>query len=823
MKMRIYKLSLLSLIVGTVFLMAISNPRSLARRSSNHYIELKSPQTTVLSSKGKGQLAKTHLQCDYEFGDTLTYYWQGFINAEEAVLNDSMAALDSWITITPTFQRTAAGDTEWFLIQVERDCLPPGEYVGTIYNVWWWDDDPEDIREAYYTVCMNQPDSNGDGIGDACQACTVRVENANGAPGDTDVKVYVSLDCNVPTTMLNCVISETPDPNNYLRPTDMQPTGRATTITAWAFGEYAYNETHMMIGTFLYEPMPAGTGPVMEVDYEIDSQAQAGIYVTSLSDVEVTGDSGQFIPVVTENGEFAVEGGNEPPIAILWVAPQSGDAPLVVHFDGSESEDPDGELVSYEWDTNGDEVFDITTEVGTAEFTYESMGIFPVTLRVTDNHGATGTATKSVYVGEVPHSVTIADTQECEIQAETEERCGIDITTCPASWMPEGRGPGSNVGDPGNSVDFTAKIYRWVPGTGWVYPGPPAKITFTLSGVSSEKGVCLNFGTETDKDLKFRKTATVNTDFDPPAADGQSITTTNPVTTATVTVTCYDWGAWGNIKATAGGCELIPPNGPVQIPIDVNSNQCADAWWQGDNVLGNGAADDPDNEPAGQEEDGDGLSRYEEYRGLKLGSSHFRFFPRFKEVFIYDEDHIWDGYFPSSNLSRYWIIDPSEMNGTGSAGAGHRWITFNGGHARVHNDAQHALWLRDNNVDGVGSWGKTDGDPNDAAPIGPPITALSCRIDISQIETDFAGASPAGMTKLKSRTIAHELGHGLDVVHHTPNRGGGNLCIMRSINRVAVQTAIANGDVDINTYDIGSSYCNAGDNCYHQIDVSDPR
>ena len=146
----------------------------------------------------------------------------------------------------------------------------------------------------------------------SCGECIVRAEDAEGSPGDTDVKMYISLDSDVPVTMLSCVLSEDPDPDNYLRPTNMVPTGRATTVTAISFIPFN-NSTELMIGTFAWEPIPAGTGPVMEVSYEIDSQAQLGTYTTLLSDVQVIDVSGQPLGAVVENGEFTVTGPTCPP------------------------------------------------------------------------------------------------------------------------------------------------------------------------------------------------------------------------------------------------------------------------------------------------------------------------------------------------------------------------------------------------------------------------------------------------------------------------------------------------------------------------------
>jgi PKD repeat protein len=72
--------------------------------------------------------------------------------------------------------------------------------------------------------------------------------------------------------------------------------------------------------------------------------------------------------------------------------------PLTVIFDGSESEDVDGEIVSYRWefgDGAGDEGVQVT-------HVYENGGDYTARLVVTDNEGKTGIATELIDVYQPP-------------------------------------------------------------------------------------------------------------------------------------------------------------------------------------------------------------------------------------------------------------------------------------------------------------------------------------------------------------------------------------------------------------------------------------
>jgi WD40 repeat protein/uncharacterized caspase-like protein len=99
---------------------------------------------------------------------------------------------------------------------------------------------------------------------------------------------------------------------------------------------------------------------------------------------------------------------NRPPVAsFTWQALSFGGTRLVVEprtgdrisFDASASTDPDGSIRSYAWDWESDGTYDATSSVATAEQTFSASGSHRVTLRVTDDKGATAEVTKTIGIG----------------------------------------------------------------------------------------------------------------------------------------------------------------------------------------------------------------------------------------------------------------------------------------------------------------------------------------------------------------------------------------------------------------------------------------
>ncbi len=83
-----------------------------------------------------------------------------------------------------------------------------------------------------------------------------------------------------------------------------------------------------------------------------------------------------------------VEPENVPPTAALAITPESGKAPLTVALDGSSSTDTDGNITSHAWTASNGQ----TADGQNAELTFNDAGKYTITLKVTDNDGATHSA-----------------------------------------------------------------------------------------------------------------------------------------------------------------------------------------------------------------------------------------------------------------------------------------------------------------------------------------------------------------------------------------------------------------------------------------------
>ncbi len=102
---------------------------------------------------------------------------------------------------------------------------------------------------------------------------------------------------------------------------------------------------------------------------------------------------------------------NKPPTAAFSAGPNPVAAGVQTSFDATASTDPDGAVASYEWDLDGDGIYETDTGANpSASASYPVAGDVPVGLRVTDDAGATATTTRTVSVHGTPPTASVSAT-----------------------------------------------------------------------------------------------------------------------------------------------------------------------------------------------------------------------------------------------------------------------------------------------------------------------------------------------------------------------------------------------------------------------------
>ncbi|MHC4713423.1 MAG: putative Ig domain-containing protein [Planctomycetota bacterium] len=222
---------------------------------------------------------------------------------------------------------------------------------------------------------------------------------------------------------------------------------------------YVDNDGDGVVETYVHDDtgplQPTEWLPYMARKYELDVYAAGGDLNSSVRPtycvVDVTGnsctvttkgmyntptiDNGSSVGTVLNTVTFSKVTGTMP-VADIDADPTSGNPPLLVDFDGSASYDPDGSIVSWEWDFSYDgQTFNVEDTGETVQHTYTVAGGYTAALRVTDNDSHTDIDTVNIVLG----------LQEITIQQ------GLDgYSDWEDAWISEDY-PGTNFGGDGDA------------------------------------------------------------------------------------------------------------------------------------------------------------------------------------------------------------------------------------------------------------------------------------------------------------------------------------------------------------------------------------
>ncbi len=235
-----------------------------------------------------------------------------------------------------------------------------------------------------------------------------------------------------------------------------------------------------------------------------------------------------------------------------------------------------------------------------------------------------------VYTQKIPVSISCdsklrEETQEWFVQPAIEVEPKLAET--PYRWRPKH-------GDANNTLEFTVTVSD--------PPGVEGKFRFTLFDVTREKGWAMNAGDKEDDTLDLRFVEDDDNFLAPEETDdGWVLEATRMLKEATIRIEADDYGAWGRLRCevNTGGwwfpCVSMAGERYVTIPYDEDENKIADFWEEQKGISGDAAADG-DETPEGREP-GDGFSNYEEYRGFKIKGEWTDTDPKQKDLFVHND------------------------------------------------------------------------------------------------------------------------------------------------------------------------------------------
>lgn len=237
-----------------------------------------------------------------------------------------------------------------------------------------------------------------------------------------------------------------------------------------------------------------------------------------------------------------------------------------------------------------------------------------------------------------------------EIGFECIDHPKIILEKCDASFIPVG---GNEDEDP--AIPFTTITARVDLSH---YPNLKGSFKFILYEISTEPGYCMNApkvlptGNAEDSNSWLDLQIHNQGGFQYPITKNGAITVTSindNLTSCSVKVKSYDYGAHAQIKVEFYPQGTSDPNEKIvgieegsnvnvftRIPRDDNKNYISDGSVAD---IGPGAsfqADDDNEEVPVGASTGDGIIRYEEYRGFVVNGQYKRLLPQSKDVFIYN-------------------------------------------------------------------------------------------------------------------------------------------------------------------------------------------
>ena len=341
------------------------------------------------------------------------------------------------------------------------------------------------------------------------------------------------------------------------------------------------------------------------------------------------------------------------------------------------------------------------------------------------------------------------------------------IVTSPGydTWLPE---PGKDEDSKGNHIDIGLKL---------VNPdGKPLTVKAKyfeakLVKSSAEPGIAINYPINAVATGKFDMRL-LNEDHQPAPGDGQALkVSTTDGETGSLAIAAYDGGGHTILEVTAfleDGSQVtghyLDRDGPTSIPYPNRDagRLIAKSWLK---QYGDPQENDDKEVTAGNNRNGDGLTAYEEYRGMISEGKYIRLDPTKKELAVRvkkeDLEKFRSGFrlFASATKVIPLICMTTEMD---------EQRIFNKNKTTGKAGDQYGLFIEDKNI------GDTLGQTLPSSNFKTTKQTTKVQINTTEIRRVYEATLRVNkLTKLPytlqediDNTVAHELGHGIGIPHH---------------------------------------------------------
>jgi len=301
------------------------------------------------------------------------------------------------------------------------------------------------------------------------------------------------------------------------------------------------------------------------------------------------------------------------PVAAISATVNPADGSLEVNFDATGSSDGDGTIVRYDWDWENDGTYDFEDGGATPAHTYSTEGTYQATVRVTDNSGATDTATSTTFTVPLPNAAPTAsatatqsgDTTQADFDATGSDDSDGTIESYDWDWENDGTydledggaTPSHDFGAYGNYTvklrvtdndgeTGTAEIAVNLQDPNATTEGPtaaleadpesgaaPLPVTFDASGSTPSESIVL-YEWDWDSDGDYEETTTEATIQKNLTADGTYVVTVRVTDDQGETDTAsVDVIVGGTVNLTAGlSVDPVEGEAPLEVTFDATGS-----------------------------------------------------------------------------------------------------------------------------------------------------------------------------------------------------------------------------------------------------------